>query len=124
MGGERFDEGMVVRREVLGDAYVDRAVAATDELSEPVQEIITEFAWGTVWRRPGLPRPTRSLVTVTALIALNRQHELRTHIRGALNNGVTREELRELIVHLVPYCGAPAALDAMRALREVLAEAG
>ncbi len=124
MSSERFEEGMKVRREVLGDAYVDRAVASTDDLSAPLQEIITEFAWGTVWRRGVLPRPTRSLLTVTALIALNRPHELRTHIRGALNNGVTREELRELIVHLVPYCGAPAALDAMRALRDVLAEVG
>ena len=99
-------------------------MASTDDLSAPLQEIITEFAWGTVWRREGLPRPTRSLITVTALIGLNRQQELRTHIRGALNNGVTKEELRELIVHLVPYYGAPATLDAMRALRDVLAEVG
>ena len=123
MTSDRYDEGMQVRRAVLGDEYVDRALANADELSRPMQQLVSEFAWGTVWTRPGLPRRDRSLVTVAMLIALNRPHELRVHLQGALNNGCTPEELVEVILHSSVYCGFPAAIDALRTAREVLAEA-
>ena len=95
MASEKFDAGLALRREVLGDDYVTRAMANADEFSQPLQELVTEFAWGTVWQREGLPRRDRSLMTVVMLVALNRPHELRLHLRGALNNGLSREELRE-----------------------------
>jgi len=122
MASEKFDAGLALRREVLGDDYVTRAMANADEFSQPLQELVTEFAWGTVWQREGLPRRDRSLMTVVMLVALNRPHELRLHLRGALNNGLSREELREALLHAAVYCGMPAAVDAFRAAREVFAE--
>ena len=97
-------------------------MATADEFSQPLQDLVTEFAWGTVWQREGLPRRDRSLMTVVMLVALNRPHELRLHLRGALNNGLSREELREALLHAAVYCGMPAAVDAFRAAREVFAE--
>jgi 4-carboxymuconolactone decarboxylase len=122
MSKEQFEAGLATRREVLGNEYVDRALASADEFSRPLQELVTEFAWGTVWQRPGLPRRDRSLMTVVMLVALNRPHELRLHLRGALNNGLSREEIREALLHAAVYCGMPAAVDAFRAAREVFAE--
>ena len=122
MSKEQFEAGLATRREVLGNDYVDRALASADEFSRPLQELVTEFAWGTVWQRPGLPRRDRSLMTVVMLVALNRPHELRLHLRGALNNGLSREEIREALLHAAVYCGMPAAVDAFRAAREVFAE--
>jgi 4-carboxymuconolactone decarboxylase len=122
MTSEKFEAGLALRREVLGNDYVDRALANADAFSQPLQELVTEFAWGTVWQRPGLERRERSLMTVVMLIALNRPHELRLHLRGALNNGLTRDELREALLHAAVYCGMPAAVDAFRAAREVFAE--
>ena len=122
MASEKFDAGLALRREVLGEDYVARAMANADEFSQPLQELVTEFAWGTVWQREGLPRRDRSLMTVVMLVALNRPHELRLHLRGALNNGLSREELREALLHAAVYCGMPAAVDAFRAAREVFAE--
>jgi len=122
MASEKFDAGLALRREVLGDDYVTRAMANADEFSQPLQELVTEFAWGTVWQREGLPRRDRSLMTVVMLVALNRPHELRLHLRGALNNGLSREELREALLHAAVYCGMPAAVDAFLAAREVFAE--
>ena len=122
MASEKFDKGLALRREVLGEDYVARAMANADEFSRPLQELVTEFAWGTVWQREGLPRRDRSLMTVVMLVALNRPHELRLHLRGALNNGLSREELREALLHAAVYCGMPAAVDAFRAAREVFAE--
>ena len=122
MASEKFDAGLALRREVLGDDYVTRAMANADEFSQPLQELVTEFAWGTVWQREGLPRRDRSLMTVVMLVALNRPHEMRLHLRGALNNGLSREELREALLHAAVYCGMPAAVDAFRAAREVFAE--
>ena len=123
MASEKFDAGLALRREVLGDDYVTRAMANADEFSQPLQELVTEFAWGTVWQREGLPRRDRSLMTVVMLVALNRPHELRLHLRGALNNGLSREELREALLHAAVYCGMPAAVDAFRAAREVFVAA-
>ena len=123
MPSELYERGLPVRREVLGREYVDRSIAEADEFLRPLQEQITEHAWGTIWTRPGLTRRDRSLLNVGMLTALNRPHELRLHARGALNNGVTPDELREIMLQVAVYCGAPAALDGTRVIREVLAEA-
>lgn len=122
MGTERFAEGLKIRREVLGAEYVDRSIQSADEFTMPLQEMITEFAWGAVWSRPGLDRKTRSLVNLGMITALNRPHELRLHVLGALRNGCTREEIREVLLQTVPYCGAPAALDSFRVAKEVFAD--
>lgn len=122
MGTERFAEGLKIRREVLGPEYVDRSIQSADEFTMPLQEMITEFAWGAVWSRPGLDRKTRSLVNLGMITALNRPHELRLHVLGALRNGCTREEIREVLLQTVPYCGAPAALDSFRVAKEVFAD--
>src|SRR5487761_2500152 len=119
MESERYTEGMKVRRAVLGDAYVDRALASVDDLSADMQQYVTEAAWGSVWTRPGLPRRERSIITLSMLVALNRPHELRVHVLGGLNNGLTQKEIVELIMHSAAYCGFPAALDALRVAREV-----
>src|ERR1700747_342335 len=111
---ERHSSGMKVRRAVLGDAHVDRAEAAKNAFSEPFQDLITRYAWGEVWSRPGLSRHTRSLVTLAMTIALNRDEEFLLHLRGAINNGVTKEEIRELLIHSSVYCGVPAANHAFK----------
>jgi len=116
-----FDAGLAVRREVLGDAYVDRSLT-TDEFGQDLQEFVTEYCWGKVWTRDGLGRRDRSLLNLAFLTALDRPHELAVHVRGALNNGVTRDELREVILQAAIYCGVPAALDAIRTARRVLDE--
>lgn len=122
MKSERYEAGLTVRRAVLGTAYVDKALAAADDFSQPLQELVTENAWGTVWTREGLSRRDRSLITVAMLIALNRPHEIKLHLRGALNNGLSREEIRELLLQAGVYCGMPAAVDAFRIARELFAE--
>jgi len=122
MKSERYEAGLAVRRAVLGTAYVDKALAAADDFSQPLQELVTENAWGTVWTREGLSRRDRSLITVAMLIALNRPHEIKLHLRGALNNGLSREEIRELLLQAGVYCGMPAAVDAFRIARELFAE--
>ena len=111
---ERRTAGMKVRRAVLGDAHVDRAQARLDDFNRDFQDFITRAAWGEVWRRPGLERKTRSLLTLSMTIALNREEEFAIHVRGAFNNGVTRDEIKELILHSAIYCGVPAANSAMR----------
>ena len=122
MTGKKYDEGLKIRRSVLGTDYVDKAIASADEFNQPMQELVTEFAWGTIWNRPGLPRKTRSFLCLAMLTALNRPHELKLHIRGALNNGVTKEEMKEVFLQAAVYCGAPAAIDAFRTAREVFSE--
>ena len=119
---ELFETGLTIRREVLGADYVDRSLASADDFNRPFQELITEYAWGAVWSRPELPRKTRSMLNLAMLTALNRPHELELHIRGALNNGVTTDEIREIFMHASVYCGVPAALDSIRVARKVLAE--
>ena len=122
MASEMYERGLPIRRQVLGSDYVDRSIAEADDFNRPLQEMITEHAWGTIWTRPGLSRKTRSMLNVGMLTALNRPHELRLHVRGALNNGVTEDELREIVLQIAVYCGAPAALDGARVIREILAE--
>lgn len=119
---DRFEQGLAVRRAVLGDAYVDRAIGHSDDLSDPLQELVTEYCWGTVWTREGLDRRTRSLLNVAMLSALNRPDELSLHLAGALRNGCTKEEIRETILQVGIYAGVPAAIDAMRKFKAVLAE--
>jgi 4-carboxymuconolactone decarboxylase len=112
--------GLATRRAVLGDAYVDAALAKVTSFTEPLQELVTRHAWGNTWQRPGIDLRTRSIVTVSMLVALGRANELKTHVRGALNNGVTVEELQEIFLHASVYCGFPAAVDAFRAAAEVV----
>jgi 4-carboxymuconolactone decarboxylase len=114
MDQQRYDAGMKVRREVLGDAHVDRSLAATDETTRPLQDLVGEYGWGAIWTRPGLDRKTRSLINIGMLTALNRPHELEVHLKGALNNGCSREEIVEVVLQTAIYCGMPAALDSMR----------
>lgn len=122
MNEKLFAEGMKVRREVLGAEYVDKAVAQTTEFTQPLQELVTEYCWGAIWTRPGLPRKTRSLINLAMLTALNRGHELKIHLVGALRNGCTKEEIMEVLLQTAVYCGLPAAIDAFRVAKEVLAE--
>lgn len=117
---KQFDEGLHMRRQVMGDAFVDKAFAEMDDFTRPLQEFVTRNAWGTVWCRDGLDLKTRSLVTVSILTALGRTQELKGHVRGALNNGVTVEELQEVLLHASVYCGMPLAIEAFRAAREVV----
>jgi 4-carboxymuconolactone decarboxylase len=119
---ERFEAGMKIRREVLGDAHVDAAIAKRNTFSEAFQELITRYAWGEIWTRPGLPRQTRSLITVAMLVALNREEELRLHLRAALRNGATQEEIRETLLQSAIYCGVPAANSAFRIAHEIFSE--
>jgi 4-carboxymuconolactone decarboxylase len=121
---KRYEKGLAVRRAVMGDAYVDQALANADELTRPLQDLVTEYCWGEIWTRPGLPRKTRSLINLAMLTALNRPHEVRLHLRGALNNGCTREEITEVLLQTAIYCGVPAAIDSFRIAREVFDEAG
>ncbi|MFT4174683.1 MAG: 4-carboxymuconolactone decarboxylase [Rhodocyclaceae bacterium] len=119
--GDRYKEGERTRRAVLGDAHVDRSLQRRSPFNEDFQDFLTRYAWGEVWTRPGLSRHTRSLVTVAMLVALNRQDELRMHLRAAFTNGVSEEELKELLLHSALYCGLPAANAAMH-LAEVVVE--
>lgn len=121
---QQFKDGLQVRKQVMGDAFVDRAFANADEFTRPLQEYITRNAWGTVWCREGLDRKTRSLVTLSMLTALGRTQELKGHVRGAVNNGATVDEIREVLLHATVYCGVPLAVDAFRAAQEVLAADG
>jgi 4-carboxymuconolactone decarboxylase len=116
------EEGMQVRREVLGDEHVDRAVARTDDFTADFQDLITRYAWGEIWSRPGLDRKTRSCVTITALVALGHWEELALHVRAGLRNGLTHEELEEVLLQSAIYCGVPAANRAFAIAQEVLAD--
>lgn len=119
---DRHQTGMKIRREVLGDPHVDRAQAATNPFTADFQDLITRYAWGEIWSRPGLSRQTRSLVTIALLVALNRPEELRMHLRAAANNGVTPHEIKEVLLHCAVYCGLPAANAAFHLAQEVFGE--
>ena len=123
MDQKLYDKGLALRTAVMGKPYVDKALAANaDDFGKPVQDFITEHGWGAVWEREGLSRKTRSMLTIAMLAILNRPHELRGHVRGEINNGVTREEIREVVMHVGLYAGAPAMLDSVRIAKETLAE--
>jgi 4-carboxymuconolactone decarboxylase len=116
--------GMETRRAVLGREHVDRSLARASDFSRPMQELVTEYCWGAVWSRPGLERRVRSLLNIAMLTALGRSHELAVHVRGALTNGVTPDEIREALLQAAIYCGVPAAMDAQRTAEAVLVECG
>ena len=122
MNKELFDKGLKVRREVLGSEYVDNAIKNADDFSRPLQEFVTEYCWGELWNRPGLDRKSRSMLNLAMLAALNRPHEIKLHIRGAINNGMTKDEIKEVFLQVGVYCGVPDAVDAFRSAREVFAE--
>ena len=124
MNQKLFDQGLATRREVLGAEYVDAAIQSADDFNRPMQELVTQYCWGDVWNRPGLDRRTRSLLNLAMLTALNRPHELKLHVRGALRNGVTKDEIREVFLQASIYCGVPAAIDSFRNAREVFKESG
>lgn len=119
---QQFEDGLKIRKQVMGDAFVDNAFANADDFTRPLQEFITRNAWGTVWCREGLDLKTRSFLTLSLLTALGRSHEIKGHVRGAINNGATIAEIQEVLLHASVYCGAPLAVDAFRAAQEVLRE--
>lgn len=124
MNQELFDKGLQNRREVLGSEYVDASIRNADEFTRPMQELVTQYCWGDVWARPGLDRRTRSFLNLAMLTALNRPHEIKLHVRGAINNGLTKAEIGEVFLQTAIYCGVPAALDSFRVAREVFQEMG
>ncbi len=121
---QRFERGLAIRKEVLGTDYVEASIRGADEFTRDIQQLVTEYAWGEIWSRPGLSRRDRSLLNLAMITALNRPHELRLHVRGALANGVSKDEIKEVFLQTAVYCGAPAALDSFRVAREVFAEMG
>lgn len=122
MGQDRFEEGLKLRKQVLGADYVERSMAAADAFSMPMQQLSTEYCWGYVWTRPGLALRDRSLVNIGMISALNRPHELKLHVKAALTNGLTREEICEVLLQVAVYCGVPAGIDSVRIAREAFAE--
>src|SRR6186997_2843716 len=124
MEKELFEKGLSIRRDVLGADFVDNAIKSADDFSRPLQELVTEYCWGEVWGRPGLDRKTRSMLNLAMLAALNRPHEIKLHVRGALTNGVTKDEIKEIFLHVAIYCGVPAGVDSFRIAREVFKEMG
>ena len=122
--GDLFERGLAIRREVLGAAYVDNSMKSTNDFMMAFQHITTEWCWGYGWARPGLDRKTRSMLNLAMLTALNRAPEIKLHVRGAINNGVTVDEIKEVLLHASIYCGIPAGLDAFKAANEVLKEMG
>lgn len=121
---ERFHNGLKTRREVLGAAYVDSSIAKANDFNWPMQELVTEYCWDEIWNRPGLDRRSRSILNLGMISALNRPHELKLHVRGALTNGLSKEEIREVLMQVAIYCGVPAAIDSFRVAQEVFEDMG
>lgn len=124
MNKDLFEKGLKVRRQVLGEEYVDQALENADSFNLPIQELVTEYCWGEIWNRPGLDRRMRSFLNLAMITALNRPHELKLHIRGAINNGLTKEEIAEVFLQSAIYCGVPAAIDSFRTAKQVFEEMG
>jgi 4-carboxymuconolactone decarboxylase len=124
MDKEMFETGLKIRREVLGADYVDKAIASADDFNRPLQELVTQYCWGEIWGRPGLDRKTRSIINLAMISALNRPHEVKMHVKGALNNGLTKDEIKEIFLQVAIYCGVPAGVDSFRIAREVFQELG
>jgi 4-carboxymuconolactone decarboxylase len=120
--GDRYEQGLTVRRGVLGEAHVERALTRKNAFNEEFQDLITRYAWGEIWTRPGLPRHTRSLLTIALMVALNRSEEFRLHVRAAFNNGVTRDQIKEVLLQCAIYCGVPAANSAFHMAEDVFAQ--
>lgn len=124
MDRARYEKGLSIRREVLGADYVDKAIASADDFNRPLQELVTEYCWGEIWGRPGLDRKTRSFINLAMISALNRPHEVKAHVKGALNNGLTKDDIKEVFLQVAIYCGVPAAVDSFRTAQEVFRELG
>jgi 4-carboxymuconolactone decarboxylase len=124
MDQEMFAKGLHIRREVLGAEYVDQAMAAADDFNRPLQELVTQYCWGEIWGRPGLDRKTRSLLNLAMLSALNRPHEVKIHVKGAIANGLSKDDIKEVFLQVMIYCGAPAAMDSFRVAKECFKELG
>jgi 4-carboxymuconolactone decarboxylase len=122
MGRDRYEKGLALRKQVLGAEYVEKSLAGADDFSRPMQELSTEYCWGYVWTRPGLALRERSLINLAMISALNRPHELKLHVKAALTNGLSREEIREVLLQVAVYCGVPAGIDSTRIAREAFAE--
>ena len=122
MSDDLFEKGLEIRRAVLGRDYVDGAIAAADDFNRPMQELVTEYCWGKIWGRPGLDRRTRSFLNLAMITALNRPHELKLHVKGAIRNGVSKAEIAEVFLQAAVYCGVPAAIDSFRVAREAFKE--
>jgi 4-carboxymuconolactone decarboxylase len=122
MNKELFEIGLQIRRDVLGAEYVDKSISQADDFNRPLQELVTEYCWGAVWSRPGISRKMRSLINLAMLTALNRPHEVKLHLKGALNNDCSKEEIMEVLLQTAIYCGVPAAVDSFRLAREVFSE--
>ena len=124
MDKERFEKGLGIRRSVLGAEFVENSFATADDFNREYQELVTQYCWGEVWGRPGLDRKTRSMLNLAMLAALNRPHEIKLHVRGALNNGLTKNDIKEIFMQVAIYCGVPAGVDCFRIAREVFKEMG
>lgn len=122
MNDELFEKGLEIRKSVLGEEYVEKALAAADDFNMPLQRLVTEYCWGACWGREGLEKKTRSLLNLAMISSLNRNHELKAHVKGAIRNGCTKEEIREVLLQVAIYCGVPAAVDSFRVAREALSE--
>ena len=122
MSSDKYTKGLKIRRAVLGAKYVDKAIETADDFNRPMQELVTEYCWGTIWARDGLTRKTRSLLNLAMITALNRPHELKAHVLGALNNGCSKDEIMETFLQTAVYCGVPAAIDSFRIARTVFTE--
>ncbi|WP_142826903.1 4-carboxymuconolactone decarboxylase [Planococcus soli] len=122
MNKEKFEQGLQIRRSVLGAEYVDKSIQNATDFNMPMQELVTEYCWGEVWARPGLSKKTRSMLNLAMITALNRPHELKLHVRGAINNGLTRDDIQEVFLQTAIYCGVPAAIDSFRTAKEVFDE--
>jgi 4-carboxymuconolactone decarboxylase len=122
MTNEVFERGLEIRKSILGAEFVENSFKTADDFNLPMQELTTEYCWGAIWGRDGLPRKTRSLLNLAMISALNRPHELKMHVKGALKNGVSKDEIREVFLQVAVYCGIPAGVDAFRIAREVFAE--
>jgi len=124
MNRESFEKGLNTRREVLGSEYVDNSIKNADDFNRPMQELVTEYCWHEIWNRPGLDRRTRSIMNLCMLTALNRPHELKLHVRGAINNGLSKKDIQEVFLQTAIYCGVPAAIDSFRSAKEVFKDMG
>jgi 4-carboxymuconolactone decarboxylase len=122
MDKQTFERGLEIRKSVLGAEFVEKSISSADDFNRPMQELVTEYCWGAVWGRDGLPKKTRSLLNLAMISALNRPHELKLHVKGALRNGVTKDEIREVFLQVAIYCGVPTAIDSFRIAREAFSE--
>jgi 4-carboxymuconolactone decarboxylase len=121
---DMYEKGLKIRREVLGAEYVDKAISTADDFNRPLQELVTTYCWGEIWGRPGLDRKTRSMLNLAMISALNRPHEIKAHVKGAINNGLTKNDIQEVFLQVAIYVGVPAAVDSFRLAREVFQEMG